>query len=206
MDYNFNHAQHLSIPDEFLPLIGLVMVQHAYLDRELKSALCRVAGLDQNAGISILSHLQSTSARASVFKNLADTKIADENLRIKIGILTDVVKKLCTDRNTIAHVTPYFWSPTDGSLGYLRDGVFTNPQLVVAPPFVATLNSLSELANRIQLAATWLHMLTPMWADDATDPHATRSHHPNWNDDSKFPWQDELAKKLNKGKALAGKR
>lgn len=191
-DFNFAHAPGLNVPDEFLPAIGLVMVQHAYMDRELKSAICRLAGLDHNAGISILLRLQNTKARSDVFRNLAVTQTNELSMRRKLEVMCNVIGELCAERNTIAHVIPYWWSPSTGELGYFKDGNFTFPQLQGRPPYVASIESLYDLARRMSEVGIWLSMLAPSWSADSNISDASKSHHPHWNDDAMFPWKDRL--------------
>lgn len=184
------------VPEHFLPAIGAVMVQHAWMDRNLQYAIFNLVGVDRNAGIAILSRIQMTSARAEIFKNLARVKTNDIGRLCKMLVLGDVINDLCEDRNTIAHKLPYAYSPSEDQLTYFKDVNTTNPQISAQPPYIATVRDLKQLANNLCLAGKWLGMLLPIHVIGGTSDEPILDCHPDWHDDGRFPWSDKFQKKV----------
>lgn len=187
------------VPKHFLAPIGLVMVQHAQMDVNLQNAIIHLCGMDTNAGYSVLSKVQMTNARVEIFQNLARTKAETIERLAKMLTLADEMNDICSQRNIIAHSTPYAYSPKDDEVIYFRDVNKTIPQIKIQKPYKATPKSLVALAYRFQTAATWLNMLLPMWAKDKVDDPflpENRTCHPDWTDDARFPWRDKYLDKL----------
>ena len=65
------------VPVHFGPLIGQMVVYHAFMDQQLKLTIVKMAKMDTNAGISVLTKLPQTRARVEVLQNLAATKVRD---------------------------------------------------------------------------------------------------------------------------------
>ena len=195
----FRLAPWCMIPDHFLSGIGLVMVQHAFMDAKLQGVISHLSGMDFNSGASILSKVSSTSTRVEILQNLARTKIADLNTMCKMLVIAEVIIDLCQQRNILAHSLPYAYGPSADELTYFKEVNKTIPQIRVQPPYLATVSSLSKLARELVLTATWLGMFLPMWIIDGTDPREGRCEcHPHWKDDAEFPWPERLEQKLKK--------
>ena len=184
------------LPESFLPAIGLVIVRHAVMDRALFDAICYVAKVDRNVGVSFLLKAQNTTARANILRDLATTKVLDDPQAIKIHVLADLIVKCCKQRNILAHSVPYFWSPAAGEVGYFRDEVQTYPQIKQQPPYRASLKSLTELADLMDLITRWLELMLPNFIPEGmpietTPPIPSRM----WTDPSQFAWPDRYQRK-----------
>lgn len=215
---HFMLAPRTMVPDHFMQPIGVVMVQHAYLDRNLQRAVCHLAGMDHSVGVSVLTKLNSTSSRASILQNLARVKVDNLSQLAKFLVLADVVTGLCSERNSVAHGLPYRWSPSGNELIYFQDVNLTSPQLKIQPPYCTTPDSLVDLARRLELAADWLGISIPKWQKGGTvysgrppeSEGATLSDDQRWLDDVAFPWPDlhrkkmenERNKPINQGKSI----
>lgn len=205
--HNFNSMSH--IPDHFMPAIGQVMVQHAFMDSKLQNTICLLSGMSYNAGVSVLAPVTTTKTRATMLQHLARTMAKDLSYLCKLLVLGDVIAEVSNERNIIAHTIPYFYSPSTDEIGYFKEVNKTNPQISQQPPYTATVKSLYDLAGRIQLVGIWLGMLQPnclpngimregMNFDEVVDAikkHATR--HPDWDNDACFPWQDRFRGKVD---------
>ncbi|NOT40461.1 MAG: hypothetical protein HOP13_08215 [Alphaproteobacteria bacterium] len=184
--------------------IGVVMVQHAYMDRNLQAVICHLAGMDHSAGVSVLTKLNSTASRANILQNLARVKVENLPQLAKFLVLSDVVVNVCTERNSIAHGLPYSWSPSKNELTYFRDVNLTWPQLKIQPPYCATPESLADLAQRLEVAAECLDISIPKWQKGATwysgrppeSEGATLADDPQWLSDAAFPWPELLQRKI----------
>ncbi|MDP2378267.1 hypothetical protein [Reyranella sp.] len=135
------------MPESFLPLIGLVMIKHALLDRALNAAICHIAGLDFSAGVAMLARTPNTTARAEILRGLATTKLRNDVEAIKTHVLTDLIKKFSDERNILAHGIPYMSNAAGDVVGYIRDENMTFPQIKTKPPYRATRDSIAELAR-----------------------------------------------------------
>ncbi len=203
------------IPDHFLPAIGLVIVNHAFMDTKLQAAICILAGINYNSGVSILAPIYSTSTRAEILQNLARTTAMDMTSLCKLLVLGDLIVEASTERNIIAHTLPYFHSPSKDPLdpfkdeiGYFKEINKTIPQIKQQPPYTANLESLTKLSRKMLKIGACLAGLEKNYLPDGVDlsgmtsderityirSHAT--HSPVWNDDGQFPWPDKFERKL----------
>lgn len=192
------------VPDHFMPAIGLVMVQHAYMDQALQAAISHLSGMNYSVGVSILSQVNSTASRAEIFRNLARIKEPVLVQLAKFLVLADVVRDLCKERNIIAHTLPYAWSPSNNELTYFQEVNKTEPQLKIQPPYLATPESLKKLGANIEIASMWLNLSIPKWESDGKrwhfgrpdDPSAVLVDDARWRDDAAFPWPEKLKGKV----------
>lgn len=192
------------VPDHFMQSIGVVMVQHAYMDRNLQAVICHLAGMDHSAGVSVLTKLNSTVSRANILQNLARVKVENLPQLAKFLVLSDVVVNVCTERNSIAHGLPYSWSPSKNELTYFRDVNLTWPQLKIQPPYCATPESLADLAQGLEVAADWLDISIPKWQKGETrysgrppeSEGATLADDPRWLNDAAFLGQSCFTRRL----------
>ncbi len=145
------------IPDDFLPIIGEVMVQHAFMDSQLQSAICLLAGMDYNTGVSVLAPVITTRSRAEMLQNLARTKAMDLPYLCKLLVLGDVIVDLSVERNIVAHTLPYSYSPSKDELHYFKEVNKTRPQIRQTPPYVASKPKLEKLAHNMQLSGLLAH-------------------------------------------------
>jgi hypothetical protein len=182
----FTRVPFALVPDHFLPEIGLMMVTHAFMDREIQYTIFHLAKTDRVAGISILSSILQTSARAEILQNLALTKVRGQRRRCMLLAMVGAIHDLCKDRNIIAHLLPYSYSPSMDQLSYFRDVNTTNPQIKIQPPLNVTVASLQKMAHEMTLVGVWLSSF--------------RGRHPDWRRRSvgRFPWPDRFRDKVQR--------
>lgn len=209
----FSWAPHTYIPDSFIPAIGRVMVEHAFMDQQLQIGVCILAGMDYSCGVSFLSEVLMTSKRAEIFKNLARTREPDVEKLCKLLVVGDIVVDLSAERNNIAHYLPYWVNGEATEIGYFRDETKTVPQIASKPAYIATVPKLNDLAEKLRKVGFMLAGLQRirlpdglnfdgLTAEEFREKLAKYGQESSlWTDTAQFPWQDKLAKKIEKERA-----
>jgi hypothetical protein len=193
------------VPDDFLPYIGALAVQHSFLERKLQEVIQHLGKMDFNTVVSIMSQIRTISTKVEILNNLAKTKITDSVTRAKFSVLADRIEAISAERNTIIHSLPYAYSPSKHELTHFREKNLTRPQIKIQKPYSMTIEGIVDVIREAGLVASWLGMcLRNCLPDDVEwkegqEPDLSKLEcHPDWKNDAAFPWQDDLRKKLEK--------
>ena len=129
------------IPERFIPKIGQIAIAFSDLDREIIYSIWHLLKCSPRSGAAITGNIISSSTRISILRDLAKANITDEFSLTHLGKLLDATLASLNQRNRLFHDMPYWFSPTEGTVGYFRHEVVLKPK----PPTVVNDQWLHEL-------------------------------------------------------------
>lgn len=176
------------IPYDFLPFLGLINVRHTRMANAVDNTIMHLLGLNTGLSYSLLSPIESLNTRLIMLKKL--TSSCMENTQDKCKMQTILKKALAAneERNTVIHDWPLLGG------GDLKSITLEKKSKVLSHPMSKwkteiSIESLKELASRMLLIEEWFnkryHYDEPNFVP-----------HPDWLNDSVFPWRDEYEKLL----------
>lgn len=165
-------------PAALLPGLGYVAIQHAQLDHAINETIWFLAGVDANAGTAITSPVFNIGTRMEMLRRLATVTIPEGADQEKVHAIIDRASELTILRNRVTHNRPYWTDPVSQEAGFFRAENLTRPQIKIQPPVKISAQSLDELGTELMMLTIWLGMY--------------RAKHPDWSDDSRFPWRTKL--------------
>ncbi len=186
----FRLAPHAFLPDTFVVAIGMVVVNHAFLDRALMDVISFWSGEEPTPSTPHGQLVQK-------FRGLVRDIELEPRKQEKLLILADVIAELSKERNLFVHNLPYVINAPANEVSYLDA---RNQRMSRQP-----LEGVQALAGKTAQAASCLRSLLPGFVPDGAVMNGmtfdevcayTRSHaglSPSWNDDSLFPWSDRLS-------------
>lgn len=129
------------IPDRFVPQIGKIAIAFSDLDREVIYSIWHLLKCPPKSGAAVTAHIISPTTRIKILRDLATATMSDKNEIRQLNELLNATQASMDQRNRLFHDMPYWFSPTEGAVGYFRHNVVLKPK----PPTVVNDQWLHEL-------------------------------------------------------------
>lgn len=186
------------VPDEFIPHLGLMVVQHAFMDSCLESVIEYLSKQSSNPDRAMASTARGMSAKVEVLKKLSKETIDKVMVQRKMLVLAELIAQLNNERNTLVHSLPGAYSPTRNELIHFSKSRGLVPKFGAQKPYAVTTTKINELSRNMELVGIWLAKFMPTCLPDGVEfDEALLERHPDWYDDSQFPWHEELQRTID---------